>query len=174
MPRDRAGRLVQEELAVAGRRFRILVDGDDDRLDVLIAPAFSCGETTNFFERSEKRRRFFLVVEPSHQVAPTIRSIGTPETAPLPAPFALRVDRPTLTGSGGGDPFWHCRCGTPARDPLTRISRVRRGTLIHRKSDARDQGCCVRERSTPPGNEVAAAVTRSLPRLTSASNVRCW
>jgi hypothetical protein len=28
----RAGRLVQEELAIAGRGFRILVDGDDDRL----------------------------------------------------------------------------------------------------------------------------------------------
>jgi hypothetical protein len=31
-------RLVQEEIAVAGRCFRILVDGDDDRLDVLITP----------------------------------------------------------------------------------------------------------------------------------------
>jgi len=28
----RAGRLIQEEISVAGRRFRILVDGDDDRL----------------------------------------------------------------------------------------------------------------------------------------------
>jgi hypothetical protein len=28
----RAGRLVQEEISVAGRRFRILVDRDDDRL----------------------------------------------------------------------------------------------------------------------------------------------
>jgi hypothetical protein len=32
-------RLVQEELAVAGRGFGILVDGDDDRLDVLITLA---------------------------------------------------------------------------------------------------------------------------------------
>jgi hypothetical protein len=41
----------QKELAVARPRFRILIDCDDDRLDVLIAPSLSRGETTNFFER---------------------------------------------------------------------------------------------------------------------------
>jgi hypothetical protein len=53
----------------------------------------------------------------------------------LPAPFLVhsRVDRPTLTGSGGSDPLWHCWRGTPARDPLIRISRVRRAFLIYRK-----------------------------------------
>jgi hypothetical protein len=44
-------RLVQKELAIACRRFRILVDGDDDRLDVLIAPAFTRGETARFLCR---------------------------------------------------------------------------------------------------------------------------
>jgi len=37
-------RLVQEEIAIAGCAFCILIDGDDDRLDVLIAPALSGGE----------------------------------------------------------------------------------------------------------------------------------
>jgi hypothetical protein len=44
----------QKELAVARPRFRILIDCDDDRLDALIAPAFSRGETTNFFDMSER------------------------------------------------------------------------------------------------------------------------
>jgi hypothetical protein len=47
----RAGRLVQEEVSIAGGGFRILVDGDDDRLDVLIAPAFTRGETARFLCR---------------------------------------------------------------------------------------------------------------------------
>ena len=38
-------RLVQEELAIAGGSLRILIEGDDDRLDVLIAPTFSRSET---------------------------------------------------------------------------------------------------------------------------------
>jgi hypothetical protein len=42
--------LIQKEVAVAGRRLGILVDSNDDGLDVLIAPAFSCRETTRFFE----------------------------------------------------------------------------------------------------------------------------
>jgi hypothetical protein len=69
------------------------------------------------------------------RLAPAIRSVGKTETAPLPAPFLVhsRVDRPTLTGSDGSDPLWHCWRGTPARDPLIRISRVRRGFLIYRK-----------------------------------------
>ena len=44
----------QKELAVARPRFRILIDCDDDRLDALIAPAFSRGETTSFFDMSER------------------------------------------------------------------------------------------------------------------------
>ena len=36
-----AMRLAQKEIAVASGRFRILIHGDDDRLDVLVAPAFS-------------------------------------------------------------------------------------------------------------------------------------
>jgi len=45
------GPLVQQELAVASRCFRILIDGDNDRLDMLIAPAFPRRQTTGFFER---------------------------------------------------------------------------------------------------------------------------
>jgi hypothetical protein len=37
-----------------------LVDGDDDRLDVLIAPTFSRSEMAHFFERLEKRMRVLL------------------------------------------------------------------------------------------------------------------
>jgi hypothetical protein len=33
-----------------------LIDGDDDRLDMLIAPAFSRGETARFLKRLEKAR----------------------------------------------------------------------------------------------------------------------
>jgi hypothetical protein len=44
-----AGGLFRNKVAVAGRGFRILVNGDDDRLDLLIAPAFSRRETTNLF-----------------------------------------------------------------------------------------------------------------------------
>jgi hypothetical protein len=54
--------------AIAGRRFRILIDGDDDRLDMLIEPTFSRGEAARFFEGLQKRRRLFLVVKPSHRV----------------------------------------------------------------------------------------------------------
>ena len=75
----RAGRLVQKELAVAGRRFRILVDGDDDRLDVLIAPAFLRGEAARLLKSFEKGRRFFLVVEPSHST----------KSKPIPGPHQV-------------------------------------------------------------------------------------
>jgi hypothetical protein len=34
-------RFIQEEFAIAERRFGILVDGDNDCLDVLIATAFA-------------------------------------------------------------------------------------------------------------------------------------
>lgn len=41
------------------------------------------------------------------------------ETAPLPTPFWCMhtVDRPTLPGTDGCDPLWHCWRGKPARDP---------------------------------------------------------
>jgi hypothetical protein len=37
------------------------------------------------------------------------------ETALLPAPLLVhqRVDRPTLTGTGGSDPLWLCWRGKP-------------------------------------------------------------
>jgi hypothetical protein len=60
-----------------------------------------------------------------------------PETVPLPAPFWVHssVDRPTLPGSGGSDPLWHCWCGKPTRDPkVKRLLLIRHGTLIYRKS----------------------------------------
>src|SRR6516165_9469473 len=61
---------LEPEIAVAGRRFRILVDGDHDRLNVLIAPAFSRRHTTNFLQSLEERRTFLLVVKPLHQCRP--------------------------------------------------------------------------------------------------------
>jgi hypothetical protein len=45
------GRPVQKDVAVAGGCFRILIDGDDDRLRMLIAPALSGRETARCFER---------------------------------------------------------------------------------------------------------------------------
>src|SRR6516165_6872992 len=68
----RAGRLIQKEIAVACRGFRILVDGDDDRLNVLIAPAFSRRHTTNFLQSLEEGRRLLLLVKPSHQCRSSI------------------------------------------------------------------------------------------------------
>jgi hypothetical protein len=41
----------EKELAITRRGFGILVDGDDDRLHMLIAPAFSHRETASYFER---------------------------------------------------------------------------------------------------------------------------
>jgi hypothetical protein len=40
-------RLVQEEIAIAGRCFCIVIDGDDNRLHMLIAPTFSRSEITD-------------------------------------------------------------------------------------------------------------------------------
>jgi hypothetical protein len=45
-----AMRLIQKELAVAGRCLRILINRDDDRLDVLIASTFSSSEIAYFLE----------------------------------------------------------------------------------------------------------------------------
>jgi hypothetical protein len=44
-------RLIQKEIAIAGRGFRVPINRDDDRLDMLIAVAFSGGETSSFLER---------------------------------------------------------------------------------------------------------------------------
>src|SRR6516162_2513342 len=63
---------LEPEIAVAGRRFRILVDGDNDRLNVLIAPAFSRRHTTNFLQSLEEGRRLLFLVKPSHQCRPSI------------------------------------------------------------------------------------------------------
>jgi hypothetical protein len=48
-PRFRPGGLFKKD--VAGGCFRILIDGDDDRLHMLIAPALSGRETARCFER---------------------------------------------------------------------------------------------------------------------------
>ena len=50
------GRPVQKDVAVAGGCFRILIDGDDDRLHMLIAPALS-GRETGALLRAPARRR---------------------------------------------------------------------------------------------------------------------
>jgi hypothetical protein len=44
----RAWRLIQKEVAVAGGRLGVLINGDDDRLHMLIAPAFSRCEAARF------------------------------------------------------------------------------------------------------------------------------
>ena len=49
-PRSNTLRLIQKVLAIASRCFCVLIDGDDDRLHMLIAPAFPGRETTSFFE----------------------------------------------------------------------------------------------------------------------------
>jgi hypothetical protein len=59
-------RLVQKEFAIAGSRFRILINGDNDRLDVLVAPTLSGGEMAHFLERLEKWMRVRLIFKPSH------------------------------------------------------------------------------------------------------------
>jgi hypothetical protein len=60
--------------------------------------------------------RGFCWASPTRNGAVTDAVLGAP-----------RVDRPTSTGAGGSDPFWHCWRGTPTRDPL--ISLRRRGVL---------------------------------------------
>ena len=91
---SRAGRLVQKEIAVAGRRFRILVDRDNDRLDMLIAPAFRRRETTNFFESLKERAGVLLVVDLSQEGATSQRP-GLPllEPVALCTEFVDLVDR---------------------------------------------------------------------------------
>jgi hypothetical protein len=48
------GRFIQKEIPVANGRIRILIDGDNDRLNMPIAPAFSLRETACLFERLRK------------------------------------------------------------------------------------------------------------------------
>jgi len=57
--------LVEEVFSVSRRRFGILVDGNHDRLDVLIAPAFSCQLAPRFIKRLQNRRWAGLIDEPS-------------------------------------------------------------------------------------------------------------
>jgi hypothetical protein len=64
----RGGELVRK-LAIADRCFRRLINGDDDGLNVLIAPTFSGGEMADFLERLERGRRVRFVVEPSQRLA---------------------------------------------------------------------------------------------------------
>src|SRR6516165_7565077 len=63
-------RLVQKEIAVASRGFRILVDGDDHRLNVLVAPTLTRSHATNFLQSLEEGQRLLLVVEPLHRCRP--------------------------------------------------------------------------------------------------------
>jgi hypothetical protein len=56
--------LVQKVLAVAGRGFGVLVNRNQDRLNVLIAPILSRQQTPGFIERFQNRRRVCLVAEP--------------------------------------------------------------------------------------------------------------
>jgi hypothetical protein len=56
-------RPVPEELAVTGRGFRILVNGDNDRLDVVIAPALMHTYAPSFGKGLDEWRLTFAVAE---------------------------------------------------------------------------------------------------------------
>ena len=63
---SRIRRLAQEEIAIACRRLGILVNGDNDCLHMLIAPAFPRGQATRLFKRLQKGCRIALIIEPAH------------------------------------------------------------------------------------------------------------
>jgi hypothetical protein len=70
------GRPVQKDVAVAGGCFRILIDGDDDRLHMLIASQPS---------RVARRR----VASSACKTSTCCQVSGKTKTAPLPAPFLV-------------------------------------------------------------------------------------
>jgi hypothetical protein len=53
----------QEEVAVAGDGFRILVDGNNNRLDMLVAVPFAAGFTADLLQRLYPGRVFGAVIE---------------------------------------------------------------------------------------------------------------
>ena len=55
-------RPVPEELAISGRRFGVHVDGDDDRLDMVIAPALVDADSSDLGERLDEVRLIFAVI----------------------------------------------------------------------------------------------------------------
>src|SRR5579871_1054451 len=59
-----AMRLVQEIPAVAERRFRVLIDRDDDRLYMGVAVAFQCRLPSHVGQRLDPRWMVGLVVVP--------------------------------------------------------------------------------------------------------------
>lgn len=63
-------RLVPEELAVARRRFRILVDRQQNGLDVMIAPPFMHPDPPDLCQRLDERRMLGRVAEVFPHVRP--------------------------------------------------------------------------------------------------------
>jgi hypothetical protein len=56
----RTGRLSQEDVAVAGGRLGVLVDSDDDRLHMLLAPAFATRASAELASLFSLRHRLRL------------------------------------------------------------------------------------------------------------------
>jgi hypothetical protein len=94
-------RLVQKIISIARRRFRVLVNRDDDGLDVLVAPTFSDSLVPHVVQRLEER-------------SPVRRK----STAPAVSPFApsqyvaftrLRLLEPVAFGAQRIDLCEHSR-----------------------------------------------------------------
>jgi hypothetical protein len=58
--------LVQNEFPIAERRFRVLVDGDNDRLDTVIAEALTGCPMTDLGKGLDPGRILSVVVVPFH------------------------------------------------------------------------------------------------------------
>lgn len=63
-PADAVGP-VQEVCPITRRRFGVLVDGDDDRLDVLVAPTLARGPVAHLCKRVQPGRIVRVVVVPA-------------------------------------------------------------------------------------------------------------
>src|SRR5690348_17331411 len=63
-------RLIEKVAAVARRGFRVLINGNCDSLDVLVAPSLPDREVTSLVEHSEKHGRVGLVLEVFHHFRP--------------------------------------------------------------------------------------------------------
>jgi hypothetical protein len=68
-PIANALRLIQKKFPVAQRSFGILIDGNNDRLDVLVAPAFARRQLPNFRKRFDEGRIVSVVVKPLQRIA---------------------------------------------------------------------------------------------------------
>ena len=82
---DAAG-LVQKELPVTQRRFRILIDRHDNCLDVMVTPAFASCPASNLRQGPNPRRMILFLVIPFEGFCYHERP---PKTLPLEGPSAF-------------------------------------------------------------------------------------